>query len=218
MATYATLINSVLVRLRESTVAGPTSSDYAGLIGELVNETKREVEDAWKWNTLRTTIPVTTVQGTSQYALTNAGQRFKLQDPINSVYNVTNLARLTKQNSQWVKQSALSNANEGTPSFYYFEGMDSSGDMYVNLYATPDSVYTINFELVVPQDPFTTGAEILSVPEMPVILGAYAKAIAERGEDNGSTHGGANQKYLSALSDAIAIDESITAFETTWYT
>jgi hypothetical protein len=217
MATYTSLINSVLVRLRESTVSGPSSTDYAGLIGALVNETKREVEDAWKWNTLRTTIPITTEQGTSQYSLTGAGQRFKLQDPLNSVYDVTNLAQLTPQNPQWIKKSALANSNEGTPSFYYFEGMDSNGDMYVHLYATPDDVATINFELVVPQDTFTVGTEVLSVPEMPVILGAYAKAIAERGEDNGSTHGGGQQKYQAALSDAIAIDESLTFGETTWY-
>ena len=217
MATFTSLINSVLVRLRESAVAGPTSSDYAGLIGELVNETKREVEDSWKWTALRTAVDVTTVQSISQYALTGAGQRFKLQDPEKSVFNVTDLAYLVKSNSQWAKQVALTNTAEGNPTTYYFEGVDSNGDAYVNLYSTPNGVYTVRFNLVVPQENFTVGTEVLKTPEMPVILGAYAKAIAERGEDNGTTHGGAQAKYMAAVSDAIAIDESLTAGETTWY-
>lgn len=217
MATYTSIINSVLRRLREDTIAAPSDSDYSTLIGELVNETKREVEDAWKWNALRTTIPVTTAAGTQQYAVTGAGKRFKLQSPVFSVYDATNLNRLTRQNSQWMKEQLLNNTNQQQPAYYYFEGFDSNGDPYVNFYAIPDGIYTINFELVVPQADFTVGTEVLDVPDWPVILGTYAKAIAERGEDNGKTHGEALNKFGFALSDAIAMDESLTTDETTWY-
>ena len=217
MATFTNLINSTLKKLRESEVAGPTTNAYAAMIGEFINDTKREVEDAWNWTALRTTIPISTVGGTQQYAVTGAGKRFRLQDPKRSVYDVTNSHRLLPQPSAWVKEKLLINPNQQAPSYYYFEGFDGSEDPYVNFYAIPDAVYTINFDLIVPQDDFSIGTETLSVPSHPVILGAYAKALAERGEDNGKTHGEAIAAYGMALADTIAIDVSRTVGELDWH-
>ncbi len=213
MATFTSVINNVLKRMREDTVAGPTSSDYSSLIGELVNETKREVEDAWKWHSLRTTVPVVTSDSVSQYSVTGAGNRFKFQDKKFNAYNITEPHRLTMQNAEWLKQQAVTTSDTQAPSYYYFEGSDSNGDPYVNFFNTPDGVYTINFSLVVPQADFTIGTEVFKVPEWPVILGSYAKAIAERGEDNGRSHGEALSKYERALSDAISIDFAMSPGE-----
>ena len=218
MATYTSIINSVLRRLREDEVAGPTSTDYSTLIGDFVNETKREVEDAWKWQALRTTIPVTTADGTTQYAITGAGKRFRLQDRRNSVYDVTNKARIYPQSAAYLKQGLLENPDTGFPMSYYLEGFDSNQDPYINFYQTPGGVYTINIECIVPQADFTVGTEVLSVPDYPVLLGAYAKAIAERGEDDGRTHGEVLHKYGLALNDAISFDvASVDDSETNWY-
>lgn len=217
MATYTDVINSVMRRLRESQVSGPSDNEYSLMIGELVNETKREVEDAWKWTVLRTTKTVTTAAGTSQYAITDAGNRWKLQSVKDSVYDATNLGRLRRQPASWMKEQLLTDTTQGYPAYYYFEGKDSNGDPYVNFYSIPDGVYTINFDLVVPQADLSAGDTVLSVPEWPVILGTYAKAIAERGEDDGRAHGEALNKYSLALSDAIAMDEAVTTMETDWY-
>ena len=218
MATYTGMINSVLRRLRESEVASPTSSDYAALIGDLVNEAKREVEDAWEWHALSETKTVTTASGTSQYAVTDAGKRFKLTDKRFSVYDATNKARLSPQNPMWLKEQAIVAPQLQKPCFYYFEGFDASGDPYINLYGTPDGTYTINISMLIPQDDFTVGTEVLSVPEYPVILSAYAKAIAERGEDSGRSHGEAMAAYASSLSDSIARDAHMSHdSEVTWY-
>ena len=75
---YRTVIDKVLTRLREDT----TGSDWVGalssassvdsyhkLIGELVNEAKDLVEDAWNWTTLRSIETVTTSSGTVSYAI-----------------------------------------------------------------------------------------------------------------------------------------------------
>ena len=218
MATYTSIINSVLRRLRESEVASPTSTTYATFIGDLVNETKREVEDAWKWTALRQTVTITTADGTSQYAITGAGERFKLQEKDFSVYSTTDNLFLTPEKASYVKYRAAANGSDtGTPTELYFEGRDVNGDPYVNLFPTPDGVHSINFNLVIPQEDFVLGTEVLSVPSWPVVLGTYAKAIAERGEDNGKTHGEALNKYENALGDAIAMDESLTTGESTWY-
>ena len=85
--TYRHIINSVLRRLREDTLAsdwandlidasGP--SDYQVLIGDFVNEVKREVEDAWDWTSLRTLITVNTVANTKSYALAGSTQRSRM--------------------------------------------------------------------------------------------------------------------------------------------
>jgi hypothetical protein len=47
--TYLEAINKVLRRLREDEVASPDTSAYSKLIGELVNDANRMVEDAWDW-------------------------------------------------------------------------------------------------------------------------------------------------------------------------
>ena len=56
--TYLEAINKVLRRLREDEVAAPSTSAYSKLIGELVNDANRMVEDAWDWGELRSIRPL----------------------------------------------------------------------------------------------------------------------------------------------------------------
>ena len=72
--TYLELINGVLKRLRESTVTTAPENDYSVLIGELVNDAKKQIELRHEWTALRTTLTFNTVPSTSQYTLTNAYQ------------------------------------------------------------------------------------------------------------------------------------------------
>jgi hypothetical protein len=66
--TYLELVNDVLVRLRESTVSTVSETSYSSLIGKFVNDAKRQIEDAYAWNVLGTTITLSTTSGTYQYA------------------------------------------------------------------------------------------------------------------------------------------------------
>lgn len=75
--TYLELINDVLIRLRETTVATNGATTYSTLIGKFVNDAKRQVEDAFSWNVLGQNITLTTVAATYSYSLTGAGQNFK---------------------------------------------------------------------------------------------------------------------------------------------
>ena len=214
MPTYLQTVNQVLRRLRESEVAQVSANDYSNLIGEFVNEAKREVEDAWNWNVLRTTVQVTTVAGTSRYALTTAGSRFRDL----GCYNSTNNNWLVKKPHDWMTEKLLSNTTQGIPYNYDFNDQDASGDPYVDLYQIPDGVYTLNFNLIIPQDDLSADGTSLEVTHWPVVLGAYAKAIAERGEDNGRTHGEALMAAEKALGDAIAYDNANDVSEALdWY-
>ena len=86
--TYLELINDVLVRLREPTVSTNLETIYSTLIGKFVNDAKRQVEDAYAWNVLGTTITLSTSSSTYSYSLAGSGQKFQVQDAINATSNV----------------------------------------------------------------------------------------------------------------------------------
>lgn len=211
MATALQLVNKVLRRLREDEVTTFTSS-YTKLILDFVNEAKREVEEAWNWTFLRTTKTVTTSAGTRQYALTGAGSRFRVLD----VWDSTNDGRLALGNTQYFTEDIETNSTQGKPFAYRIIGRDSNGDPYVELAPVPDGEYTLTFYLFVPEEDMSATTDTMKVPEWPVVMGAWAKAISERGEDGGQNTIEQQLMYKSALSDAIAMDESRVLEETTW--
>jgi len=213
MSTALQLVNKVLRRLREDEVTSFTSS-YASLILDFVNETKREVEDSWNWTSLRTTKTVTTVAGTSQYALTGVGSRFRILD----AWDSTNNAQLVLANSAYFNYNTegMGSPSQRQPYAYQVWGRDSNGDPYISINPVPDGVYTLTFYVHEQQADLVATADTMTVADWPVVLGAWAKAISERGEDGGQNTIEQQMIYKSALSDAIAIDEGRVHGETTW--
>lgn len=210
--TYLELVNKVLVRLRETQVSTVASSAYSSLIGEFVNETKREVEDSWHWVLLRDTIQVNTSSGTFRYTLTGAGNRFRLLHAFNDTDNVEMKLIPSREMTQLHNGSDTQYAQ---PLYFDFNG-NTSGDPNVDLWPVPDGSYALNFDMVIPQDDLSSDDDVLTVPEWPVILGAWAKAISERGEDGSTQYAEVEARYRAALSDAIAIDASNLPFEKIW--
>jgi len=201
--TYLELINDVLVRLRETTVATNNETTYSSLIGKFVNDAKRQVEDAFSWNALGTTVTLTTVANTYSYSLTGAGQKFQVMDAINITSNVG------LQNISFVQMNRFQNlvpVATGVPEYYAFDGVDASGDTKVSLYSRPDGVYTILFSLTVPQATLSSDSTSILVSDTLVAQNAYARALVERGEDGGLSSSEAYQLYKSMLSDSIALE------------
>ena len=89
MTTYLQAVNDVLVRLREAEVSTVSETSYSALIGKFVNDAKRQVEDAYEWNVLGTTVTISTTSGTYSYSMTGAGQKFRVQDAINSTSKIS---------------------------------------------------------------------------------------------------------------------------------
>lgn len=201
--TYLELINDVLVRLRETTVSTNSETSYSALIGKFVNDAKRQVEDAYAWNVLGTTVTLSTTSGTYSYALTGAGQKFQVQDVINVTGNVgmKNIDFATMNRYQ-----NFSTPVSGIPAYYAFDGVDSSNDTKVTLYPRPDGVYSIPFSLTVPQATLSADATVVKVPDTLVAQNAYARALVERGEDGGLTSSEAYSLYKTMLSDYIALE------------
>jgi len=201
--TYLELINDVLIRLRETTVASNNQTTYSTLIGKFVNDAKRQVEDAFSWNVLGQNISLTTTANTYSYSLTGAGQKFQVMDAINTTSNVG------MQNISFVQMNRFQNlvpVATGIPEYYAFDGVDSNGDTKVSLYSRPDGVYTVIFSLTIPQATLSSDATSILVPDFLVAQNAYARALVERGEDGGLSSSEAYQLYKSMLSDYIALE------------
>lgn len=202
--TYLELVNEVLIRLREAEVTTVAQNDYSILIGAFVNESKRQVEDAWNWDALNTTVTVPTVAGTTNYVVTGSGRRQK---------NVTVNNATTGRQSQLasvprqfiIDKQQLDNTTSGIPAYYAWNGTDGT-DSKVELYPTPDGIYSIKFNMCVPQVKLTADATELTIQNEAVIAGAYARALVERGEDGGLSSSEAYGIYRSILSDQIAIE------------
>ena len=63
----------------------------------------------------------------------------------------------------------------------------------------------------------TEAATTLTIPEQPVVLGAYALALSERGEDGGTGQSLATNRFDAVLADFIGKDSARTLNETLWY-
>ena len=213
--TYLQIINAVLRRLRETEVTDVDETDYSKLIGEYVNSVKKEVESAWDWNALRTTLTLNTVASTFNYTLIGSGSRFRVSDVVNDTSNYM----MQPRSAQWMNQRFLTVDQQlSTPSFYSFNGVDSNQDSAVDLYPIPDGVYTLRFNVTIPQDDLVANADTLLIPSEPVIQGTLARAISERGEDGGRLSNDQYLLYRSALADEIAIEAGRFSDETIWYT
>ena len=219
--TYRQLINEVLIRLRESTIDADWSgaindsadvSDYEKVIGSLVNDTKRSIESYHDWLVLRETVDISTVNGTKNYNL-SSGQDFKIIDVIN---NATG-NQLVQVSKAYLNRERYPTASTGEPHYYGFNGADSSNNLKVDLSPTPSKAETISFDIVKYQDTLTAATTTLKIPAQPVILGAWARAIAERGEDGGTQSAIAAQEATNSLNQAIMLDSGNTQFESDWF-
>ena len=116
----------------------------------------------------------------------------------------------------WIRSTQYpSPDSSGVPSYFSINGT-SSGLLTAQIYPKPDAVYNINFYLLDPQDDLTNATDVLTCPEFPVIMGVWARAIAERGEDGETLSDLAQMQYQQALSDAIQQDVGRHSDEVIW--
>jgi hypothetical protein len=210
--TYLEIVNKVLRRLREQEVGSVSDTAYSRLIGDLVNEVKTKVENAWNWNALRYTFVVNTVPTLFNYELVDALQNSKAQ----GAWNDTGKFEMRPMTTKEAELRFLTSRTPSQPFCYNFNGVSDDGWLQVDVWPIPDQVYVLTFNMIVPQAELSLDGDILKVPYQPVIEGAVARAIEERGEDGGTASSKADARYLGAVADAIAIDSSFHPDEITW--
>lgn len=212
LPTYLDLVNDVLIRMREPEVTTVNENTLSKLVGRLVNDAKRQVEDAYAWNALTDTLIIETTANTYGYVLTGSGTRFKVIDAQDN----TNKSVINPLSTKLMSQYLLNNTNPGNPMYYNFNGIHSTGDTKVDFYPVPNAGLTLYFNLYIPQAELTSDTTTVLVPKEPVVLGAFARALVERGEDGGLNSSEAYGLYKASLADAIAIESSRYVEEETW--
>jgi hypothetical protein len=136
--------------------------------------------------------------------LTGAGVRYKTMDVINTTsYNQLSPLSHEQYDSFYY---TIPNPTKGIPLYYTIRGVDTNGDIKVVFWPVPDAVYTIRFSLIVPEADFTTDSSTTLLAKEPIVLGAYARALVERGEDGGLSSSEAYALYRSSMSDLIALE------------
>jgi len=201
--TYLSLMNSVLRRLREEEVADVTETAYSKMVGDYINDAKSLVQDSHDWSTLRKTVVVPTVENTTEYSLTGAGERVKLYSAINDTSNFF----MHYETPNWFSNAYyISGEVTGTPDSYTFSGVDDNADTKVRVYPKPSGVFSLRFDVCSREPDLAVDADTTVLPAMAIIHNAVALLARERGETGGTT----TQDYFiiadKHLSDAIAQD------------
>jgi len=212
--TYLQAVNSVLRRLRETEVSTVNETSYSKLIGELVNDAKKQVEDAYEWNSLVTYFNVSTVADQYDYTVTGLGDRFRIVDFLNDTQDYAMINITAERMNRF---TTFGTPQKSSPLYYTFSTVDAAtGDTKVSLFPLPDKTYALILDAIVPQADLTSDSTIILAPATPIILNAYARALLERGEDNGLNSSEAWALYKSSLSDNIAIQAAHHTEFTEW--
>jgi len=236
--TYLQLVNDVLVRLREAQVSSVAQTSYSALIGALVNDAKREVEDAWQWSALLDYLTFNCIANITSYetntmltryaapplnAPNGAGERARLWLDINEsiplLFNVTkdfeNRLRYESTLQDKVLKTQIDNHPQpGQPPAVWqlapstFYFAPGMWNKAIILYNPPDIAYTMQLYIVNPQDDLSADSDVLKVPSAPVVQKAYLYALYERGEELGETLTLTAQKVENTLADAVSQDQA----------
>lgn len=212
--TYLDLVNAVLLRVREPTVQTVSQSAYSLLIGEMVNEAKREVEDAWNWAIFRTTKNINTASTVSQYEIPSTNPRTRVL----SIYLPSAHLYLEKVSEDHM--NTLLNVNPtqaGRPYYYSFApSTAATGVLNINVFPIPDQVYAIKAECVVPQEDLVNDLDYAWLPKDVIVQGAYLRAINERGEDGGRLSDQQSELYRKTVANYISIEAERFKDELNW--
>lgn len=213
--TYLELVNAVLVRLREDTVATVQGADdvVVSLVKEFVNDAKRTVEDAHTWSALEKEWEVSTVIDNDKLVLTDSHK----SPIIDYIYDDRGM-KLKLSNKESLRRKAAMSSQSGTPTHYIVDGTESNGDLRLRLWPAPKEVKTYTAYGYERTAPLSLDSDMLAVPEAPVIYLAEALAARERGEVGGLASSELLMLAKQYLGDAIAMDATNNDMDNNWYT
>lgn len=201
--TYLDIMNQVLRRLRENTVATVGATTYSTMVGDYINDAMEMVQQSYDWSALRTTESVSLADGLSGLSLPTSGDDVEVK----TAMNVTDKIFMEYRSKDWFNQQiTLGNAQSGAPRYYTFDGLDTSGNTKVKVYPLADGTKSLSFDLVKRQADMAVDTDTTVLPTRPIIHFTVALLARERGETGGtaaSEHFAIAQRFLS---DAIAMD------------
>jgi hypothetical protein len=189
--------------MRERTVSSIYENQQSTVVADIINDAKRQCEDAHDWSVLHTTTNLPIADGDQTYSLTGSQQR----DTIKDMRNTTDGYFLTYVPSAYMRsQEMVNDAGESQPRYWTHAGADISGDTQIKLWPIPDQAYTLSVYSVIRQADLAEAGDVLTIPHMPVIHLAHALAARERGDVDGSDSQTLMGLANRSLADAIMKD------------
>ena len=206
---YLQIVNGVLDRLREpQTVTVRTMDDpVVNVVKHFVNDAKRHVEAAHGWNATRRVWEFNTIAGTPAYALEDTASGARIRE--------VNRAGYHTPMDQWDLRAVMSD-REGSPWRYAWEGTNDVGNLMLRFDPIPDDIYNITVLGHRSLPDLDTDTDELRLPVQPVLYYALALAARERGEVGGQTAAELFNMAQQYISDAIALDATLSPTEMTW--
>jgi hypothetical protein len=214
--TWLQLINRVLVRLRESTVANNNTTEYSTHVGQVINQVKSEIEEAYYWNALRETFTVNCVAATTNYALADSGPRAIVL----SAWNTATYGEMVKSTNRDfdAKFFGVATVQTGNPTQYLQAGTNASNDITVDIWPSPTGTDALKFNAYVPQADLAADGDVALIPQNVLIEETVARMQAEKGDEGAQPLPPGQSFYrtdllASAVSREAALDDNEMQWE-----
>jgi len=218
---YLQLVNAVLIRLRENTIASGQidSNPFYRLIGSTINDAKDTIEDAWQWSSLRSTEDVGVAVDESVVELPDStDNHYHMGDVLHKELGFY----LEFKPESWMRKQYANNDSSpvpsGTPRYWAHTEEGLNGEKQLKIYPPNDTTCNLSIHSIKHQDTLTLSSDRLKIPALPVYSLATALASRERGEIGGTPVSELFAIAATHLSDAIAHDTDKFPEETIWYT
>jgi hypothetical protein len=175
------LVNGVLVKLRQSEVAGLASLDaYGKDVLQALNDVQNELYQEKNWTFLKKKQEISQVAGTQSYPMdTDFGRKILVYRNDPSYYELDHVS-----DEDWI-QETYGRTDQGAPYIYRFFGRDGSGKPLIWLFYVPDASFNgkkLYIDYLMKLTPLAADAEISPFDEGILIQGAFCKIKTNDGD------------------------------------
>jgi len=235
--TILQIINRVLRRLREDTVASLNETSYSYMLCEMLNDVHQEMlEHDWSSMDHVVDVPVDAAQrvldltrteadggdvaNSSRVTKTDSMLRWGAGYPQAWIFDTSSdpegdqLIYLSVEEMENLYQSDRDHTNADTAYFSLGLSPDRAG-WEMTIWPTPTESAHIRLKFWTPEDavdPDTDASRTLLVPDRPLILGLVMLALNERGEEMGEPGNIAERRYYEAFGQAVEADMNARQF------
>jgi len=168
-------------------------------------------------------VNIASLYNEKSFSLTDSSRYHGQDTQILSVYNEDTGTVLKQVTKDFINKKTYPDTEEvGEPLYYYIKGVVSSTSkepiLSIGIYPrTPSTNTNLLVDIIASSNKITAADTTVLMPPQPVILGTWARAIAERGEDGGTQASVAAREARESLTHAVMIDNGNTEYENNWY-
>lgn len=218
MATQLEIINQVQRRLRESSTASVSTTEYSKLLGDFLNDIIEDVCNAHDWQQLESTISTNISSATDTYAITGTTNlstlRYLGNCPQVFIYDDADdtlgypLIELNPQLFQaYYSEGWTATAD---PPYFKVTASNTADNQVIQLLPAPSATRVLKTTFWTPVSSLevdgTDDDTDIFLPTQPLVLGVMYLALNERGEELGEPGNMAEMRYYNSLSSAIYTD------------